>query len=418
MSWRKFAALGVFAVVLGCDSDFLSDPSIAVTFRQGMLSDYVLQVNNMTTTKPLEVYVYAANETSSTRSGNIVVPANSTKEFGALEMPWKFREGDRGFVAAVKHSKKLFFSIEKDGQYKTWFGYNEIPEIDVRAETAKRLEAERIVRVKKEGELLAQSGRRLFESISIANKNRKVLGARYVWPKAKGSLKERTIEKAKKWKDKIVAKVKKISIENDECDIANMKFANSCEYFVALLDAHNVGSEIWSPSVVVTNGLSLSDILMVNDKEKISSENIKWSVIVDYEESLPDSIPVLISSGFPCELLRASWDGQESANEKITLNGMAGKPSELFAVVYKNGKVRWISAESAMLAVIYPAKFDAYANGYNKPLRYLTPKGIVEITKEVPQKEPKTLTEQQVIKMLNEGYRQANATNVKTRVAK
>ena len=131
---KTLLSIAFLSLVGGCDSDFISDPPVAVTLRGGVMSQYVLQVSNLTAREGIEVYIYAASNSDSARSGNIVIPANSAKEFGVLEMGWRFKAGDRGFVAVRKYSKKLYFEIFNDGRYKTWFGFNDIPEVDVASE--------------------------------------------------------------------------------------------------------------------------------------------------------------------------------------------------------------------------------------------------------------------------------------------
>ncbi|MGN1359885.1 MAG: hypothetical protein ACI4X9_05465 [Kiritimatiellia bacterium] len=116
---------------VGCDYKALKDPPLALTMREGVLSKYVMQVSNLCTTEGIEVYVYVANDRNSARSGNVVIPANASREFGALEINWRFAVGDRGFVNPIRYGKKLFFKIEQDGKYRSWFGRNDIPEVDV-----------------------------------------------------------------------------------------------------------------------------------------------------------------------------------------------------------------------------------------------------------------------------------------------
>ena len=132
----------VGVAVAGCYGNAVKDPPVALTFRQGVLSRSVMQVSNLSTAEGLEVYVYVANAQRSLRSGNVVVQANSVKEFGALEINWEFKQGDRGFVRAFKYAKQLFFEVQENGHFKTWFGYDDIPEVDVAAQARVRQAAE------------------------------------------------------------------------------------------------------------------------------------------------------------------------------------------------------------------------------------------------------------------------------------
>ncbi len=61
------------------------------------------------------------------------------KEFGALEIDWKFKPGDQGFVCPVRERKKLFFRFLQDGRFEKWFGFNDIPEVDVAAQVRAKI---------------------------------------------------------------------------------------------------------------------------------------------------------------------------------------------------------------------------------------------------------------------------------------
>lgn len=143
---KAIIAVAACCAILGCDSNdsnAIKDPPITITFRQGVLSKHVMQVNNLSAAEGIEVYVYVANANNSIRSGNVVVPANGFKEFGALELGWVFKAGDRGFIFPVKYGKKLFFELSQNKQYRTWFGIDDIQEVDVAAQVRARLEVER-----------------------------------------------------------------------------------------------------------------------------------------------------------------------------------------------------------------------------------------------------------------------------------
>ena len=133
-------AIAAFLFVAGCNSA-QSDPPVTITFRSGVLSDFVLQISNMSSQKSLEVYLYVADDTHSVRSGNFILHPNTTKEFGALEMDWHFKRGDHGFVSVGGMEKKLFFRVAKNGEYRTWFGMDDIPEVDVAVQVRARREA-------------------------------------------------------------------------------------------------------------------------------------------------------------------------------------------------------------------------------------------------------------------------------------
>lgn len=114
------------------------NPPLSVTMREGILSRNVIQVNNLSSEKGVEVCVYARNGASKwSRSPNVVIPANANKEFGLLEMKWRFAPGDTGFVAAPDYLYKLCFEIMDGGKYRTWFSRpgdtDDVAEVDVPA---------------------------------------------------------------------------------------------------------------------------------------------------------------------------------------------------------------------------------------------------------------------------------------------
>ena len=128
MKIGKVALTVVVAVVVGMvafslSKHFIIDPPVSITMRVGFLSDYVLQVNNLSATEGVEVYVQVKNGRASARSANVVIPPNGTAEFGALEMNWNFQTGDYGYVLPVRYGKKLFFRKCRGRRYETWFGW-------------------------------------------------------------------------------------------------------------------------------------------------------------------------------------------------------------------------------------------------------------------------------------------------------
>lgn len=371
--------------MFGCDSNEIKDPPLAITFRQGMLSKYVMQVNNLSTAEGIEVYVYVASKESSLRSGNVVVPANDAKEFGALELAWEFKAGDRGFVCPVKYGKKLFFEMSPNNRYRTWFGYNDIPEVDVAAQVRARRIAEHAEWLKLTTEKMAMHGRQLFVAITEANVEREAVGFAALWPTepVQSSFKSRAKDALKGWKDKIVGKLGNDNAESakpEEADIAESKFKTSGEYFDCLLDVRSLGTEKHRPYVtnVVVDAVSSAG----PKGGALPAEAVRWSVLavpVDYGfYELDDSLPVLVSVNFPCEKLRSFWDGKENADEVIPLSDVGDTRNESFVVVYKNGQAKALTSDKATLANIYAGPFNTLTNGYNRQIQYITPKGVVD----------------------------------------
>ena len=379
---KTIMAVAACCAILGCDSNdsnATKNPPITITFRQGMLSKHVMQVNNLSAAEGIEVYVYVANTNNSIRSGNVVVPANGVKEFGALELEWEFKSGDRGFVCPVKYNKKLFFKLENN-IFTKWFGYDDIPEVDVAAQVRARKIAEHVAWLKAATESMSARGVRLFAAITQENTRRVMAGLALVWPKPRlqETLKDRAKDKLSSWKNKIVAKIGKGSVENtqpQDADIADLAFKTSGEYFDCLLDVRSIGSEKHNPYVtnVVVDVVSSSN----PQDGSLPADAVRWSVLADVTDDMTDDLPVLVSANFPCEKLRSFWDGKESAGEIIPLSMTGETKNESFVVVFKNGRVKTLPAALATLSNIYSGPFNTCTNGYNRQLRYITPMGVV-----------------------------------------
>lgn len=348
----KCAMFVVGVAVAGCDGNAVKDPPVALTFRQGVLSRSVMQVSNLSTAEGLEVYVYVANDKKSIRSGNIVVPANSAREFGALELDWDFNPGDRGFVRPVKYDKKLFFELQENGCFRRWFGYDDIPEVDVAAQVHARQAAEHAAWLKGATEKLSRQGAELFAVITQVDADRHAAGLASVWPRPQGSLRERAKDSIVGWKNRFTEKVmKKTDSTPAERDERTMKFGRSDEYFKFLQS--------------VTNAAYLV-------------ESGGWSVLADRSGDLRECVPVLVSGNFPCEKLRSFWDGKDAATETIQLLPVGATRDESCVVVYKDGRVRSFVAGETTLCAIYHDAFNTCTNGYNRLLRYITPRGVVD----------------------------------------
>ena len=358
MSMKKYArvALAILCVLLwGCDKNVAKAPPIAVTFRQGLLSKLVLQVSNLSTVEGIEVYVYVANDRESVRSGNTVIPANGKCEFGTLELGWQFDKGDYGFVNPVRHGKKLFFMIEEEGSYKTWFGVDDIPEADVRAKVRALAEERRLAKITADIQAMRKEAVNIYTTITNANTIRMSGRKGGVWPKVKDKVPfaGRTKAKLAEWKDKIAEKFGKSDAskaKGDLIDMSDMRFADSREYFSSLFAG----------------------------KEDISV-NTNWSIIAEYTSSMSPLIPVLVSANLPCKRLCAMWDGNEGKNEVIPLQNVCTLGTNAVVVVYGNGDVRTLNTEDVTLEGIYGRAFNTYTNGYNSSIKYLTPDGVVGI---------------------------------------
>ena len=381
---KSIIAVASCCAILGCDFSALKEPPIAITFRQGVLSRQVVQVNNLSALEGVEVYLYVANETSSVRSGNVVVPANSAKEFGALEVNWGFKAGDKGFVCAVRYGKKLFFELLQGGHYRTWFGYDDIREIDVAAQVSARQIAEHEAWLKAATKTMSMCARSLFDAIERANIERTTAGRGAVWPKPPASFKGRATSKIKEWKDKITGRLGNGNEEiahNRGGDIAELKFKTAGEYFDRLFDVRSMGTAKHSPYVT---GIDIDVVSTSSPKGgSLPSEAVRWSILADVSDEMSSNMPIFVSANFPCEKLRSFWDGKENADEIIPLAQTGDTGNEAFIVVFKDGSVKAFSSDCATLSNIYTGAFNTCTNGNNRQVQYITPKGVVNAAGEI-----------------------------------
>lgn len=47
-------------------------------------------------------------------------------------------------------------------------------------------------------------------------------------------------------------------------------------------------------------------------------------------------------------------------------------------IVYGDGTAKALKSDKATVASIYPGAFNTCTNGYNRPIQYLTPVGVVD----------------------------------------
>lgn len=374
---RLFALFAVGCAIAGCDYTAVMDPPITITVRNGILSHSVLQVSNLSAEQGVEVYVYVADANHSVRSGNIVIPANGMKEFGVLEIDWKFKAGDRGFVRSPRYTRELCFKLLEDGRYRKWFGCGDIPEVDVAEEVRTREAAEHAVWLNTAMADECLRGQKLFSAIEQVNAEREAAGLGDIWPKpTKGGLRE-LVKKARNTaamfvKDRCGARTQ---TDKTASDIAEMKFKTSGNYFECLLGVGKFASTDCKPYVT---GIGMDSVVCGGQTNgAISAEAVRWSVLADCSREMSDALPVLVSANFPCEKLRAFWDGKEAAKEIIPLLPVGETKDESFVVVYRNGHAKSFLAKDATLENIYSGSFNTCTNGYNRRIQYITPRGVV-----------------------------------------
>lgn len=371
-------ALG--CVMVGCDYTAITDPPITITLRNGFLSRYVVQVSNLSAAKGVEVYMYVADANRSARSGNVVVPANGVQEFGAMELDWEFKKGDRGFVRSPRYARELCFELLGEGQYKTWFGRGDIPEVDVAAQMRMKEIAAHTAWLKMAMAAECQRGRELFCAIERANAERAAADLGSVWPAPAHGTFRSFAEELSKAKKIAAGFVKgrggvRTSMGRTASDISEMKFKTSGKYFESLFGVGGSASEAGRPYV---SGVGV-DVAVCGGQTNgtFLAESIRWSVLADCSRELSDDIPVLVSANFPCEKLRAFWDGAEDAKDVIPLLAVGETKDELSVIVYRNGRVKSFLATEVTLENIYSGAFNTCTNGYNRQIQYITPRGVV-----------------------------------------
>ncbi len=348
---KKLNLFAMTALVLGCllvvyCAKIFKDPPLTITFRAGVLSNSVMQVSNLSTDEGIEAYVYVANAETSVRSGNTVIPANDAKEFGALQLKWEFKAGDKGFVCPIKYGEKLFFEFVDDNHIKTWFGYDDIPEVDVAEKVRTQKEAEHAAWLRKAMSDAEIEGAHLYVAITNASATRVASGQNSAWPRAQGSLAERAKDKLKDLKSKLAEKLGKSEESSTASDdIFTKKFKSSEEYFACFAD---------------------------------DERTLHWSIVADYTIDMSACVPVLVSENFPCEKLRSFWDGKVASTDVVSLTSTGELKDEAFVIVYGDGTAKAFTPDKATMANIYLGAFNTCTNGYNRPIQYLTPSGIVD----------------------------------------
>lgn len=344
------------------------NPSVSLTMRAGVLSDLVLQVNNLSTSQGQECYVYARNEETSARSGSFFLPANESREIGALEMKWKFKQGDKGFVCVRGQNKRLYFEILGKNEFRKWFGYDDIKEENVAAIVAerKRLETEAF------NESLMREyvgkGGILFQSIFEADKRSVERGNGFLWPSCASS----SSEKVKGFMQKIVKRVSRKSNPN----VALRKYLNATDYFNDLFDVRRLGGDTHAP--LVTNGIEIVCRRGYKREagESLKKSDVQWSVIADFDEAIPDWMPIIVSANLQCESL--AWEKNAVA---IPLSGVGDLGTIGAVVVYKNGTVKIFKGENISLTQIYGGRSrqEVLKELHGLEIRYLTPTDIANV---------------------------------------
>jgi len=111
----------ICVVVFVCYLRGVFNPPISITFRESLMSGYVLQVRSLSN-KPIECTMSAYNDSTREKRENkvFVVQPGETQELGILELDWKFVPGEYGWVSVSGYLMKLNFELENNGRWRVW----------------------------------------------------------------------------------------------------------------------------------------------------------------------------------------------------------------------------------------------------------------------------------------------------------
>ena len=121
---KKFLgwAIIVGTIIVGlCYFRGCFNPPVSVSFRESLMTGYVLQVHSLSN-EPLECRMSVYNDSHNQARENIhfVLPPGEMKEFGIMELNWVFAPGEHGWVSVSGYFMKLNFELKSGGSWKTW----------------------------------------------------------------------------------------------------------------------------------------------------------------------------------------------------------------------------------------------------------------------------------------------------------
>ena len=115
-------AIVVGVIIVGlCYFRGVFNPPVSITFRESLLSGYVLQVHSLSD-KPIECRMSAYNDSRNEKVENrvFIVQPGETQELGMLELNWQFVPGEHGWVSVSGYLMKLNFELKSGGGWKVW----------------------------------------------------------------------------------------------------------------------------------------------------------------------------------------------------------------------------------------------------------------------------------------------------------
>lgn len=205
--------------------------------------------------------------------------------------------------------------------------------------------------------VIAARGHDIHVAITSENADRKPLGFPPIWPKTY------------------------LSSTNLTDDISGKVFKTSTEYFAALYDEDDVGTDKWQPRVQGFNYSKLagSGVPVKDGKGKLEAKNNMWLIAANVTPEDSDIIPILITRNVDVkeiERLVNCGGVTSNLNAKIAVGKGAYKTpfgEKGFVMVRKGGGTFNNRAKYATLRVIFNAERLPPRDPSKPPIVYLMP---------------------------------------------
>jgi len=196
-------------------------------------------------------------------------------------------------------------------------------------------------------------GKDIYVAITAANTEREPLGLSSLWPQSNPPT-------------------------NNPIDIGQMNFTNSTDYFYALYDGANYGTEKHDPYV---KGFDYSKLAGAGvpahylGKCRLKPENNMWTIGKNVRDTMEDIVPVLVTRNLAAESLVT--DLEVVSNRHLLFDQEWKTPfgQKYIVIVRKGGGIYTIRGKYARLNILYGNQtFRTTVQGSTAPARaYLPP---------------------------------------------
>jgi hypothetical protein len=199
---------------------------------------------------------------------------------------------------------------------------------------------------------IGSQGKDIYVAISAANTEREPLGLGSVWPKSNPPT-------------------------NNVVDIGQMNFTNSTDYFTALYDGDNFGTDQHNPYVrgFDYSKLAGAGVPACSGKGRLKPENNMWTIAKNVREDMEEIIPVLVTRNLAAESLVA--DLPTMSNRRLCFDEEWKTPfgKKRVVIISKGGGMFTMRGRYVRLDVLYGNQtFMTTIPGSQAPcLSYLTP---------------------------------------------